>query len=196
MAYVIDNLGRLHGLEELPEGGGVFGRVVLGQINDAVANDAIGYDTSGNIIDPNIGVNQVFGRNGSASLVGLSMAVLHAMLQGQVEYHISMLADATEHTFPVANLLTLVTRTSDYTVITSDEVIICDATTGAFTLTLPAVAGTQGKRYYIKKIDSTANIVTIDGNSSETVDDGTTAALENQYEAVTIVSDNTEWFVI
>ena len=79
----------------------------------------------------------------------------------------------------------------------SDEgIIIANATTGGVTITLPTASAASDRLYYIKKIDSSTNSVTIDGAGSETIDDGTTAVLSNQYEAVRLVSDGTEWWII
>lgn len=86
-------------------------------------------------------------------------------------------------------------KTANYTAATTDTVILCDATAGAFTITLPTAVGNTGKVFEIKKIDA-ANDVTVDGDGTETIDDGTTAVLTVQYEAITIVSDGDEWFIL
>ena len=90
----------------------------------------------------------------------------------------------------------LVTKTSNYTATVEDYTIICNASGGAFTITLPVVASHTGRIYHIKKIDSSANIVTVDGNASETIDDGLTAVLTVQYESITIQSDGSEWWIL
>jgi hypothetical protein len=88
------------------------------------------------------------------------------------------------------------TKTSGYTATATDYTILCNASGGAFTITLPAAASHTGRIYYIKKIDSSANTVTVDGNSSETIDDGLTAVLTVQYESITIQSDGSEWWIL
>lgn len=93
-------------------------------------------------------------------------------------------------------VLAVTTKTTTYTITTNDTVIICDATSGAFTVTLPTAVGNTGRRYFIKKIDVTVNAVTVDGDGTETIDDGLTAVLNTQYEAIGIVSDGTEWWII
>ena len=95
-----------------------------------------------------------------------------------------------------AALLVLVTKASDYTIVSADNVILCNASAGAFTITLPTAVGRSGKMYNIKKIDSTSNIVTVDGDGTETIDDGLTADLTVQYESITVVSDGTEWWIL
>lgn len=87
------------------------------------------------------------------------------------------------------------TETSTYTATLSDYVILCDATSAAFTVTLPLAA--NGKiEYNIKKIDSTANAVTVDGNGTETIDGALTQVIGVQYNSMMIVSDLSNWYII
>ena len=90
----------------------------------------------------------------------------------------------------------LVTKTSGYTATATDYTIMCNASGGSFTITLPAAASHADRIYHIKKIDSSANTVTVDGNASETIDDGLTAILTVQYESITIQSDGSEWWIL
>jgi hypothetical protein len=92
--------------------------------------------------------------------------------------------------------LFVVAKSGAYTVTASDGVVIADASGGAFTITLPTAVGITGRVYRVKKIDATANAVTIDANGAETIDGGITATIATQYEAITIVSDNAEWWVL
>ena len=88
----------------------------------------------------------------------------------------------------------ITTKTGTYTVTTTDDIILVDATSGAFTITLPTAASTTAKKYHIVKIDSTANAVTIDGNGSETIDGATTQILDGQYTSMIISSNGSNWF--
>ena len=92
--------------------------------------------------------------------------------------------------------LTLVTKTANYIIAGGDSVILCNATAGAFTVTLPTAVGREGKVYHTKKIDSSGNLVTVDGDGSETIDGGTTAALSVQYESIMLISDGSTWHII
>lgn len=87
-------------------------------------------------------------------------------------------------------------KTADYTVTTNDGdfvVITVDATAGSKTVTFYASAANTGKRIGVKKIDSSANTVTLDGNASETLDGALTQVLSAQYDTQTYVSDGTNW---
>lgn len=92
--------------------------------------------------------------------------------------------------------LNVASKTANYTLTASDDLILANSSGGAFTLTLPTAAGITGKVYHIKKTDSTfatANAITIDGNGSETIDGDLTTTLNTQYESISIVSDGTNW---
>lgn len=89
-------------------------------------------------------------------------------------------------------------KTANYTVLAADagKTILCDATSAAFTITLLAAA-TAGDGFVvtIKKTDSSVNIVTVDGDGSETIDGATTYLLRPDDEAVTLICNGTAWFV-
>jgi hypothetical protein len=69
--------------------------------------------------------------------------------------------------------------------------------TVARTLTLPAVSGTAGLWYTIKKTSADAAAVTIDTPGAETIDGAATnAEVDAQYDSITIVSDGTNWHVV
>ena len=90
----------------------------------------------------------------------------------------------------------ITTKTTTYTATVSDDFINADATSGAFTITLFTAVGNSGAKIYIKKIDSSANAITVDADGSETIDDVLTQILTSQYDAITLVSDGTEWWIV
>lgn len=83
----------------------------------------------------------------------------------------------------------------DYTVETGDENIVVDATDGNITVTLPTAASTNRYEFTIKRIDDSANTVTVDGAGSETIDGELTQTLD-QYDALKIVNNSTGWSII
>ena|ERR1700722_9246192 len=72
---------------------------------------------------------------------------------------------------------------------------LCDATAGNMVANLPAASTCSGMFYTVKKVDSTANTVTVDPNGSDTIDGGLTAVINNQYTSVTIVSNGATWYI-
>lgn len=93
-------------------------------------------------------------------------------------------------------LASIATKTAAYTVVDADATLLGNATAAAFTLTLPTAVGRIGKQFTIKKIDSSANAVTVDGNASETIDGALTKALGSQWAFLTIVSDGANWQIV
>lgn len=77
-----------------------------------------------------------------------------------------------------------------------DAEVRCDATAGAITMTLETAVAADGRLHYFKKIDSSANAVTIDGNGSQTIDGAATRTLSAQYDAVLLISNGTNWDVV
>lgn len=91
----------------------------------------------------------------------------------------------------------LVTKTSSYTVTSSDGVILASASGGAMTITLPAVASVSvGKIYAVKKLDTSTNVVTVDGNGSENIDGFPSHYLRHQDEYLLVVNSGTVWQVL
>ena len=90
----------------------------------------------------------------------------------------------------------LTTKTANYTVTLTDCTVLANAATGNVTITLPTSVGATGRTYAVKKIDSSANVVTIATTSSQTIDSFTTEVLARQFDAVQVQSDGSNWFII
>jgi hypothetical protein len=99
-----------------------------------------------------------------------------------------------------ARRFTVVTKTAAYTALVTDDLIRADATTAAFTITLPTAASAfsngEGEVITVKKIDATANVVTVQGNGAELIDDANTASISSQYSAASFVSNGTSWDIL
>lgn len=119
---------------------------------------------------------------------------LTAPTDGQVYAYDSGSGTFVPTTPSAGSTYTVRTKTTTYTALAGD-VLLCDATGAAFTVTLPAAATVTGSSISVKKTDSSGNAVTIDGNGAETIDGATTLALSTQYEAVTLWSDGSNWWV-
>jgi len=94
---------------------------------------------------------------------------------------------------PIATALA--TKTTAYTLTATDSVILADATAAAFTVTLPSAVGIAGRQYTIKKVDSSANAVTI-ASAAGNIDGAATKTLSAQWQAARVVSDGANWFVV
>lgn len=93
---------------------------------------------------------------------------------------------------------TVISKSTTYSVVLADfsKTILCDATGGAFDVDLPAAA-TAGDGFWliIKKIDASANAVTIDGDTTETIDGALTLPLNNQYDSAILICDGSNWHI-
>ena len=95
---------------------------------------------------------------------------------------------------PISGYLpNVVTKTSAYTIVASDGLILCDATSAGFTVTLPTAVGRAGKIYIIMKIDNSVNTITIDGDGSETINGSATQSLTVQWNKWMLQSDGANW---
>jgi hypothetical protein len=81
--------------------------------------------------------------------------------------------------------------TSTDTFIPADYTIDC--TSGTFTVNLPTAVGITGKIYVLK--NSGTGTITLDGDTSETIDGVTTITIEAD-EAYTVQSTGTNWIII
>lgn len=83
-------------------------------------------------------------------------------------------------------------------VISSNSTITIDATAGAHVVNLPSIAtASSGKMYFFKKIDASANTVTITPNGADTIEDAATLVLAVLGDSVIIQSDNvSNWIIL
>lgn len=86
-------------------------------------------------------------------------------------------------------------KTGDYTVLTSDNVLLGDATSNAIIFTLPPAATAAGQVFFFKKIDSSPNTVTIKGNLTETIDGSNTFVLGTINLATTVICDGSQYWL-
>lgn len=95
----------------------------------------------------------------------------------------------------VAEVRTWVTKTADFTPSTSEAArYLVDATSGPIVISLPAVAGVPNTGWIFKRIDTTANAVTLDANGSELIDAELTAALD-PWVALEVTNNGSRWLL-
>lgn len=100
----------------------------------------------------------------------------------------------------IGQILGVSTKTSNYTVVEADadKWILCDATSGNITLSLPAVADAgSGFRIGVRKVDTSSNTVIIDPNASETINNSaTTFTLIRNGDSLELVCDGSQWWTV
>ncbi len=95
-----------------------------------------------------------------------------------------------------SGVYTLASTSTTYNITSTSGsfILLCDTTGGAFQVNLPTAVGNTST-LTIKKVAGSAG-VTVDGFSAETIDDGTTAIINKVYESISLVSDNSNWWII
>jgi len=136
--------------------------------------------TPGEVTPPDDGTGGTSG--GSASSTG-------SLLNGMTSVTIEEVAIVGTPLLPYApvNIITKTTTTSA-TYYDSPLLVLADATAGAITITLPVAGGGIGKLCIVMKTDSTANTVTINASSGESIYKlASFTNLSSQYQAAQFV---------
>lgn len=171
--------------------------------NDAVSNAKLAnmagftvkakVDTgSGDPSDLSVAADRVVGRSGSGDIDDIQISTNHIAS--------SITLTTPTLTTPTINgaKLAQAAKTANYTMTSTDYVVRCDASGGAFTITLPAAATAgAGTIYKIIRTDitSSSTLLTVDANASETIDGMLTWKL-HQGEFLVVMSDGTNWVSI
>lgn len=87
------------------------------------------------------------------------------------------------------------TKSSNYTVLLSDNVLKANCAGGAVIFQLPTAASSVGHAFYFKKSDATLNKMTIQAFGVELIDGLNFIDTDVQYESFMIVSDGTVWSI-
>lgn len=92
----------------------------------------------------------------------------------------------------------VVPKGANYPVVSSDykTLFAANASTASFNITLPLASANIGLTVGIKKVDSTANTVTVLTTGSDQIDGQANVVLSAQYEDLYVVSDGTSWNAI
>lgn len=93
-----------------------------------------------------------------------------------------------------ASTVTVTTHTTSGTLVAGLNLIDC--TSGDITMDLPNSASNEGVLIWAKRIDNSANNITIDGDG-DTIDGANTYGLVTQYQVLQVIGDGgTEWSVV
>ena len=87
------------------------------------------------------------------------------------------------------------TKFGSYSVLTSDCFLAADCTSGNIVFTMPPSSGNTGRIWYFKKIDASANTLTVIGSGSDTIDGGTLVFTAQNLSAAFIANGSTGYWV-
>jgi len=82
------------------------------------------------------------------------------------------------------------------TLLLSDSILNVDASGGDRTITLPPASTSVGIVFRVYKIDTSGNLVIIDGDGSETINGNTTVSIAKQYGNIAITSDGSDYIIV
>jgi pectate lyase-like protein len=91
---------------------------------------------------------------------------------------------------------TLSTKTANYTATGQDCTLLFNCAIGDLIASLPPASSHPSQILTFKKIDASANILTIDANASETIDGSLTKTLSAQWDLLRVQSNGSNWLII
>ena len=100
-----------------------------------------------------------------------------------------------------AGVVKLKTVTTTHSIAITEAVLLCEATSGAFTITLPdpstaySGANLTSLTFTISKIDTSANAITIAPFGAETIGGDASFDLLLMNESIELVTDGTNWYI-
>jgi hypothetical protein len=101
---------------------------------------------------------------------------------------------ALTSTFKGSRLSISKTVTANYTFDEQIEIVNADATSGPITITLPLISTNNFRSVTVRKIDSSANTVTVAGNGSDLYQGGASFVLSSQWDVKTVNNNGAQWF--
>lgn len=95
---------------------------------------------------------------------------------------------------PLLNTRRVTQADSPVTVLSTDDVIEFDTSSGVIAVTMPDRASNQGKRYEFQKVTNDSTVVTMNRAGADTfIGGGTTYLLDSPYQAQVIIAGTTSW---
>lgn len=85
--------------------------------------------------------------------------------------------------------------TSSTTLLNTDDIVFVSTESANITLTLPSAINNGGKKIIIKRKTGNNELIII-GTSSQTIDSSPSFALNYNNQSITLVSDNSNWYII
>ena len=97
---------------------------------------------------------------------------------------------------PLNQVRNYIDKTANYTLTDTDDFVNADSTASSFNITLPTAVGRMGKTFTIKAKAVGTFTVTVLTTSSQTIDGVTSYVFTIPYECITVISDNSGWFIV
>lgn len=126
----------------------------------------------------------------------IAAAATDATTKANAAQAAAIAAAATDATSKAPSTVTVI-KTAVYTPALG-EIVRVDPTAAGFVVNLPAAgAGNSGQKILVKNVSGSLNVVTLTPSAGQTIDAAATFAMNQAFEAVTLVSDGgTNWMVM
>lgn len=87
------------------------------------------------------------------------------------------------------------TKSSNYTMQASDSFIFADATSGSFTITLPAASTATGHEIFIYRADGSGNTLTISRTGTDLINGSASVTLSTSGKYIRLISLSNNWII-
>lgn len=182
--------------------GSVHAMKVLSASIEACINDVYIYGAGSSGIGPTIDIDQLSTETSTFNITGTSTAAMEAAkglikLTGLfTESGVSVSSPCGIKIVNGQEAAVVRTITTSQTLRVIDETVLVNASGGAVVPTLISAVATPN-RYTVKKIDASANAVTVTAAVGQTIDGSNTFVLNNQWDTVTVLPDGTgNWVTV
>lgn len=147
-------------------------------------------------IDANSAALVTIARAGADTINGQTSYVLRRQYEAVLLTSVSSAWYATAISLPRDTVVTVTHATPTYTVGGTEETVLVDTSGGAVQVSLPFVAGSASRVITVKKIDASANNLTIDAQGTETIDGALSVVTNVQWKSYRLQCDGTAWYVV
>jgi len=89
----------------------------------------------------------------------------------------------------------IATKTAAYQMSVFDYCILANGAGGGFTVGLPSAVGIPGQELIVKKIDTTANVITVAAAGGQFIDNAASVAMSTPYTSLTLISDGANFWI-
>lgn len=137
-----------------------------------------------------------FIRDSLSDKKGIKAFTVRKILNGIADLYSTNYLFTSRRTFGAAVEFKRTVITANTTLDSTHYYVAVNAVSAAVTVTLPSAATCTGRQYFIKKIDSTLNYVTIACTGAETIETINPIYLGTQWQYLWVIAGTTGWEIL
>jgi hypothetical protein len=143
--------------------------------------------------DTVLGVHEALTAAHGATGAVVGTANTQTLTNKTIDYNSNTITNLPSSSVP---LLSIASKTTTYTAQTTDDVLLCDSSGGAFTITLYTAVGNTGRVIVINKTEASGGAVTIEGDGAETVGGNANRVLRFKDDSLRLCADGANWQIL